>query len=102
MAIPAGATRVELLYYRLILRETAGILGAFAGDADFAVLAADPASGNVVAVLEQLSSSQGDDTWHEARLVLTRFAGKTIRLVFHVENPRGNVSSFFVDDVSVR
>ena len=101
VSLPAGATRTELTYYRLIHRETTGILGGFAGDADFAVLAADPASGDVVAELELLSSAQGDDTWRESRLDLSQFAGRTIRLVFHSENPRGNVSSFFVDDVAI-
>jgi Zn-dependent metalloprotease len=101
IAIPAGATRVELAYHRLIHRETTGILGGFAGDADFAVLITDPNTGDVVAELEQLSSAQGDDTWRESRLDLSSFAGRAISLVFYSENPRGNVSSFFVDDVSV-
>jgi hypothetical protein len=101
VTIPAGATRVELIYYRLIHRETTGILGAFSADADFAVLVANPDTGDVLAELELLSSAQGDDTWRESRLDLSQFAGRAISLVFHSENPRGNVSSFFVDDVAI-
>jgi hypothetical protein len=100
VAIPANATGVRLTYYRLIHRETTGILGGLAGDADFSVLIADT-GGKVIAPAERLSSAQGDDTWREGGADLSQFAGKTIRLAFHSENPRGNVSSFFVDDVAI-
>lgn len=100
VTIPANATGVRLTYFRLIHRETSGIFGGLAGDADFNVLIADT-SGKELGAVEELSSAQGDDTWREGGGDLSQFAGKTIRLVFHAENPRGNVSSFFVDDVAL-
>jgi hypothetical protein len=98
--IPANATSVQLNYYRLVHSETKGLAGLFAADATFNAIIADT-DGNQLSVLERLSSSGGDDQWHQARADLYRFAGKKIRLVFNAENPRGNVSSLFVDDVSV-
>jgi hypothetical protein len=101
VAIPANATGVRLTYWRLIHRETTGLLGTFAAEAEFDVLVADPNTGDIAARLEQVTSAQGDDTWREASADLSRFAGKTIRLAFRAQNPRGNISSFFVDDVAI-
>lgn len=98
--IPANATRVELRYARLIHAESTGLLGAFAGDATFGVLLANT-NGDPLAVLEELSSSQGDDSWNEAGFDVSQQAGKAVRIVFSAENPRGNVSSMFVDDVAL-
>ncbi len=100
IAIPANATSVRLTYFRFIHEERAGFLGGLAGDAQFRVLIADTA-GNVLDPLEQLSSAQGDDRWRQGEADLARFAGKTIRLTFHAQNPRNNVSSFFIDDVAI-
>jgi len=100
IAIPANATNARLTYFRLIHEERAGLLGGLAGDAQFSVLIADT-TGDVLAPLEQLSSARGDDRWRQAEADLAHFAGSTIRLVFHAQNPRNNVSSLFVDDVTL-
>jgi Zn-dependent metalloprotease len=99
--VPANATSVQLSYYRLLHEEFSGALGALlATEATFDVIHADT-SGNQVATFETLSSTQGDDTWRQARFDLSRYAGRTVRLVFNASNPTGNVSSMFVDDVSL-
>lgn len=100
VSIPANATSVKLNYYRLVHLETKGLAGLFAGDATFNVIIADT-DGNQLSVVEKLSSAGGDDAWHQAQADLYKYAGKTIRLVFNAENPRGNISSLFVDDVSI-
>jgi Zn-dependent metalloprotease len=98
--IPANATSVQLSYYRLVHREVTGLLSLFSADARFNVELTD-GNGDVLATLEELSSAQGDDTWRQAKIDLRKFAGKNVQLTFSAENPRGNVSSFFVDDVSL-
>jgi Zn-dependent metalloprotease len=98
--IPANATSVQLSYYRQVHRELTGLLSLFAADARFSVDLTD-GNGNVLSTLEELSSAQGDDTWRQAKIDLRKFAGKSVQLTFSAENPRGNVSSFFVDDVSL-
>lgn len=98
--LPANATRVELSYARYIHYETSGLLGAFSAEAYFSTVIATPA-GETLSALEEIPSSEGDDQWREARFDLSRQAGKTIRLVFAAENPRGNVSSMFVDNVAL-
>jgi hypothetical protein len=98
--LPANATSIELRYVRQIHEETRGGQGGGVSHARFSVLIATPA-GEVIGAVEQLSSSGGNDTWGQARGDLAQLAGKTVRLVFGSENPRNNVSSFFVDDVAV-
>jgi hypothetical protein len=49
--------------------------------------------------LEEIKSSQANENWEQAQFDVSQLAGKTIRLAFVAENPRGNVSSMFVDDV---
>ncbi|MGB8647026.1 MAG: M4 family metallopeptidase [Anaerolineae bacterium] len=98
--IPANATRVELDFYRLIHEQTTGILGVFADDAKFGAFIAD-LKGNVLGALEQQTSSGGDDAWHPVQTDLSQFAGKSVRVMFRAENPKGNESSFFVDDVQL-
>lgn len=98
--LPANATSLQLSYYRLIHQETTGVLGFLSDDANFTVAVADT-NGDVIGTIEELSSTQGDDRWVQATNDLSQLAGKTIRLVFAAENPPGNVSSFFVDDVSL-
>jgi len=98
--IPANATRVELRYARLIHEETTGLFGAFAPDARFSVLFAS-LQGDPIQVVEEISSRGGDDTWRERSFDVSRLAGRNVRLVFASENPRGNVSSMFVDDVAL-
>ena len=100
VAVPANAASAKLSYYRLIHEEFSGLGGLFAGDADFAIILAGT-DGNKVADIENLVSSQGDDKWKQAQFDLSRYAGRTLRLVFTASNPRGNVSSLFVDDVSL-
>ncbi|MCL6511461.1 MAG: M4 family metallopeptidase [Anaerolineae bacterium] len=102
--LPANATRVEFSYYRLIHEEMAGgLLGSLFGKPDaarFNVLVANE-QGDLLGAIEQLTSEGGDDTWRQARFDVSELAGKTIQLAFSAENPRGNISSFFVDEVSM-
>jgi Zn-dependent metalloprotease len=98
--IPANATQVQLAYYRLIHEEKSDFSGLFADDAKFSVLAANT-KGDVISTIEELVSSDGDDTWSQAQFDLSQLAGKTVRVAFHAENPKGNISSFFVDDVTL-
>jgi Zn-dependent metalloprotease len=100
VTLPANATSVKLSYYRLLHSETSGLGGLIARDATFTVLLADT-NGNQIAKIETLLSSQGDDTWRQAQFDLSRYAGRTVRIVFSAANPRGNVSSLFIDDVSM-
>jgi Zn-dependent metalloprotease len=100
LRVPPNATSVQLSYYRLVHEELSGLAGILAPDATFSTVIANT-DGDVVATVEELSSAQGDDAWHQAEFDLSRFAGKTIRLAFAAENTSGNVSSFFVDDVSL-
>ncbi len=99
ISIPANATRIQLEYYRFLHEETSGFTGLLAGDANFGAVIADT-RGKVIGAVEKLASSQADDRWQARQFDLSQFAGKTIRLAFTSENPRGNVSSMFIDDVS--
>jgi Zn-dependent metalloprotease len=96
--IPANATSVKLEYYRFLHEELSGFSGLFANDANFGAVIADT-KGKILGAVEKLVSSQADDAWRSKQADLTQFAGKTIRLAFTSENPRGNISSMFVDDV---
>lgn len=96
--IPANATGVKLEYFRYLHQETSGLSGLFASDASFGAVIADN-KGKIIGAVEKLASSQADDRWQGKQADLTQFAGKTIRLAFTSENPRGNISSMFVDDV---
>jgi Zn-dependent metalloprotease len=98
--IPANATQVQLAYYRLVHQELADSADWFVDDATFTVLAATT-KGDVIGTIEELFSSDGDDTWAQAQFDITELAGKTVRLAFHSENPKGNISSLFVDDVTL-
>ncbi|NTU77893.1 MAG: peptidase M4 family protein [Chloroflexales bacterium] len=100
VSIPANATRVELRYARFVHFETTGLLGAFSSEALFSTIIAN-ASGDPLATLEELQSSTGDDQWRDADFDLSRYGGRSVRLIFAAENPRGNVSSMFVDDVAL-
>ncbi len=100
VSIPGNMVSVNLSYYRLAHEEFTGLFGLIAGDATFRTLLADN-QGNQVASIENVSSAKADDTWRQVQFDLSRYAGQTIRLVFSADNPRGNVSSLFVDDVSL-
>jgi Zn-dependent metalloprotease len=101
--IPPNATTLELSYYRLIHEEsTGGVLGSLFGssEATFSTLIANE-RGDLLGAVEQVSSRGGDDTWNQMRFDVSELAGKNIRLAFASENQRGNISSFFVDDVQL-
>jgi len=100
LQIPANATNVKLEYFRFLHEETSGLSGLFANDANFGAVIADT-NGKIIGAVEKLASSQADDAWRSKQADLTQFAGKTIRLAFTSENPRGNISSMFVDDVAL-
>lgn len=98
--IPANATSVQLSYYRLVHEEFRGVLGILAADASFGTLFANT-SGDVLGAVEEIASSEGDDTWRQVSFDVTELAGKRVRLTFISNNPPGNVSSMWVDDVSL-
>ncbi|MEN9937486.1 MAG: hypothetical protein RLZZ387_4065 [Chloroflexota bacterium] len=99
--VPPNATRVLLRYFRLIHQEATGFLGgAFTPEASFGALFLNQ-RGDVLGAAAEYSSTQGDDTWRQEEFDVTELAGETVRLAFAAENPRGNVSSFFVDDVQL-
>lgn len=100
ISIPANANRVQLEYYRYLHEETSGFSGLFAADAKFSSVIANT-NGQIVGALEKLTSAQADDRWLGKQFDLSQMAGKTIRLAFTSENPTGNVSSMFVDDVAL-
>ena len=98
--IPANATQVQLAYYRYLHEELSDTADIFADDAQFTVLAATT-KGDVIGTIEELVSSDSDDAWTQAQFDVAELAGKTVRLAFHSENPTGNISSLFVDDVTL-
>ena len=95
----ANATSIQLSYLRQIHEETTGSVGGSASNARFSVLLATT-GGEVIGAAEQLAERR-QRYLSEARGDLAQLAGQTVRLVFGSENPRNNVSSFFVDDVAV-
>ncbi|KAB8140294.1 hypothetical protein F8S13_23985 [Chloroflexia bacterium SDU3-3] len=100
LSIPPNASSVQLSYWRLIHQEYSGLGGLLSNDSVFSAVVLN-SGGDVLGAIEQQPSSEGDDEWKQAQFDLSAFAGKTIRLTFTVENTRGNLSSFFVDDVSL-
>lgn len=101
LSIPANATQVLLDYVRLVHQEFSGVLGAFASDAHFTALFATD-EGEAIGAVEELSAAEdGDDKWTQKRFDVSELAGKTVRLAFAAENPRRNISSMFIDDVSM-
>jgi hypothetical protein len=98
--LPANATSIRFSYWRLIHYETSGILGLFADEANFTTILANT-NGDTLVTVEKFDSSQGDDEWHLAQFDMSQFAGKALRLKFSAENPKGNVSSYFIDDVEL-
>jgi hypothetical protein len=100
VSIPPNAATVQLRYYRLLHEELKDIFSVFAGEARFSAVIAN-SNGDVIATVEEASSRQANDQWEEVSVDVSRFAGRTIRLVYAQENPRGNVSSAFVDDVAL-
>lgn len=98
--LPANATSIRFSYWRLIHYETSSILGLFADEANFATILANT-NGDTLVTVEKFDSSQGDDEWHLAQFDMSQFAGKALRLKFSAENPKGNISSYFIDDVEL-
>ncbi len=98
--LPANASSVKLSYYRLVHKETTGLPGALASEAQFSVVF-NTTDGDLVAEVEKLSSRQGDDKWQQKQFDVSRLGGQSLHLSFAAENPRDNVSSMFVDDVSL-
>ena len=97
VSIAANLRGVTLTYFHYV-EENAN---AGAPDANFAIVLADPASGSVLATLEEFPSSQPDSDWRQSTVDLSPYAGKKVRLAFTADMARGNLSNFFVDDVSI-
>ena len=92
VSVPANATSFKLTYYRLVHTEFSGLSGLFAGEATFTALLADT-DGNQIATIESLSSADGDDTWKQTQVDLTRYAGRTIRTHLLTPRTRGATSA---------
>ncbi len=98
LRLPANATSAQLGYARYVHEEFSGLLGILADDATFTV-ALGNVKGDILETIEEIPSSKANEDWSEQSADLSAYAGKTVRLVFAAENPRGNVSSMFVDEV---
>ncbi|MBM4425125.1 MAG: hypothetical protein FJ030_17385 [Chloroflexi bacterium] len=97
LSIAANLRAVTFTYWHY-LEENAD---TGAPDAFFSAVLADPQSGDVIATLEEFASSQADQQWAQSSIDLAGFAGDKVRLAFTANMARGNLSNFFVDDVSV-
>ncbi len=95
--IPNTARAVTLTYWYQLHEE---LLKTKAKPAEFSVLLTD-ADDQPLEELEKFASTDADDTWKQSTLDLSKYAGKTVRLAFSAAMARNNVSSFFVDDVSL-
>lgn len=98
LKLPANATSVQLAYARYTHEEFSGLLGLLADDAKFSVLLANE-NGDILTTIEEIPSSRASEAWADRTADLSGYAGKAVRLAFAAENPRGNVSSIFVDEV---
>ena len=96
--LPATAKSLTLTYWHYLHEE---LVKSKAKEAAFGVLLTDT-NDDVLETLEEFSSAEADDEWRQSSLDLSKFAGKTVRLAFASAMVRNNVSSFFVDDVSVQ
>jgi uncharacterized protein YkwD len=54
--------------------------------------------GKQIAVLRQYDDSEAGG-WRRERIDLSRFAGRTLYLSFHIETDRAGLTAFYVDDV---
>jgi Zn-dependent metalloprotease len=96
--LPATAKGLTLTYWRYLHEET---VKSKAKAATFTVLLTDT-NDDVLETLEEFSSTDGDDEWRQSTLDLSKYAGKSVRLAFASDMVRNNVSSFFVDDVTLQ
>ncbi|HLF02338.1 MAG TPA: M4 family metallopeptidase, partial [Anaerolineales bacterium] len=96
ISIAANMRGVTLTYWHYVEEN----VNPGAPDAEFNALLADT-SGNVIADLEKFVSSEPDTGWAQSAIDLSEYAGKKVRLAFTADMVRGNLSNFFVDDVSV-
>jgi Zn-dependent metalloprotease len=97
ISIAASLRSVTFSYYHYIEENAKD----GAPDAEFSTVLADPANGNVLANLEEFVSSKPDSDWTKSSIDLSAYAGKKVRVAFTANMARGNLSNFFVDDVSV-
>jgi bacillolysin len=99
VAIPANAKQVTLSYWRNLHQQF--VDGADTpGEATFQVLLANT-NGEIVAEVETFSSTQGDDQWTQSSWDVKKYAGKTVRIAYTANMVVNNISSLFVDDVSL-
>lgn len=97
ISVAANLRSVTLTYFHYI-EENAK---SGAPDAEFSAVLADPATGSVLTTLEDFVSSQPDSDWTQSSIDLSAYAGKKVRLAFTANMARGNLSNFFIDDVSI-
>jgi hypothetical protein len=58
-------------------------------------------TGQLLRTMETLSNQDAHPYWYTSSFDLNEFVGQTIQLHFHARNDGANVTSFFVDEVSV-
>ncbi|MCD6518678.1 MAG: DNRLRE domain-containing protein [Anaerolineae bacterium] len=68
---------------------------------DFMYIRIRDTQGNLLQDLETLSDGSASGTWQHSEFDLSAYKGQTIRICFEVETDGSNVTSFFVDDVSL-
>lgn len=99
VAIPANAKTASLTYWYYLHEEFSA--DDSPAESNFSVLIANT-DGDILANLETMSSTQANEAWEQSTLDAKKYAGKTIRLAFTAEMATGNISSWFVDDVSLQ
>jgi bacillolysin len=99
LKIPANAKSVTLSYWHYLHEEFNQDDGS-KEPATFSALLANT-DGDILADLEDFTSDKADDAWGQSALELKKYAGKTVRLAFVANMVTNNISSFFVDDVSL-
>jgi hypothetical protein len=95
LAIPRQATVVSLSYaWAMTTRETEHAY-------DFLKVTVRDAGGQVLQTLETLDDGRPAGVWNTSRFDLRAYAGRTIRIYFQATTDDSNVTSFYLDDVSL-
>lgn len=96
--IPAGASSVTLQFWYRITAE--GTLPA--GSDTLRVLIQNPANGATLATVASYSNADATPAWVQSPAIdITAFAGQTIRLRFTAVNDAADITSFYLDDISI-
>jgi bacillolysin/thermolysin/neutral peptidase B len=96
--VPANVKNLTLSYWHYLHEEFAERGGET--ESQFSVLLANT-DGDIIAELEVFSSAEANEDWAQSTISLNKYAGKVVRLAYTADMTQGNISSFFVDDVSL-